>query len=82
MGISIVESPENLDSSEESLSVVRPGTALKVIKEWNPPLLGELPSTFLKVDGMPAAKSNKVIYLIFNFVFQEKYDFVLSLLLI
>lgn len=63
MGNSIVESPENPDSLEESLSVARPDTALKVLKEWNPPLLGELPSTFLKVDGMPAAKSNKVIYL-------------------
>ena len=60
MNNSIVESPENPEPLEESLSVDRPDTALKVLKEWNPPLLGELPSTFLKIDGMPATKSNKV----------------------
>lgn len=55
-----VESLENPELPEESLPVDRPETALKVLREWNPPLLGELPPTFLKVAGMPIAKSNKV----------------------
>lgn len=57
--------PENCpdipeSAEEETTPVDRPETALKVLRDWNPPLLGELPPTFLKVAGMPIAKSNKV----------------------
>lgn len=40
--------------------------ALKVVNNWKPPLLGELPPNFLKINGMPGVKSGgKVIFVPF-----------------
>lgn len=70
----ISESPENPELPEESLPVDRPDTALKVLREWNPPLLGELPPTFLKVAGMPIAKSNKKVTILSSTILQQRME--------
>lgn len=74
----ISEPPENCpdipECAEETTSVDNSDTALKVLRDWNPPLLGELPPTFLKVPGMPIAKSNKKVTILSSTILQQRME--------
>ncbi|XP_042907201.1 CUE domain-containing protein 1 [Parasteatoda tepidariorum] len=63
------------ECSEISIEASRSDVAMKVLKNWNPPLLGELPPQFLKISGLSVVQpSVKKVTVLSSTVLQQRME--------
>ncbi|XP_054713850.1 CUE domain-containing protein 1-like [Uloborus diversus] len=68
------EAAESAEGETPAAASSESDVALKTLKEWNPPLLGELPPTFLKISGVPATKSNTKVTILSSTILQQRME--------